>query len=100
MPVAFKKFSASLVLPLLVACGAPARAAPAKTVPVEGVLATVNRVPITEAQLATSKKVEGHDAKPIPPAVLLETAVREDLAAQSALKLGLDVDPPIRRRSA
>lgn len=86
----------ALILPvLLTACSAPPPA-------VEGALATVNGVAITAAELDLLSRPATHGA----PAAsgdrkaVLQTAIRQELAAQRAAELGLDQDPAYREELA
>src|SRR5262245_29866872 len=76
-----------VLLLLLASCGrTPAPAA--------GVLATVNGVAITAAELdQLGRPGHGNAATPDPGDGMLQTAIRQELAAQKAIELGLDADP-------
>lgn len=79
--------------PLSPALAAPGPAA-LPPAPAAGVLATVGQVPITEQDVRLALRLE--DDKPLEPdlrARVLETLIRQELAAQKATVLALDRDP-------
>jgi parvulin-like peptidyl-prolyl isomerase len=73
--------------------------------PRPGVLATVNDVPITEAEVRLRSKSSSHETGKLAPdatahaedpatsAAVLETIIREELMAQRAVELGLELAP-------
>lgn len=79
---------------------------------VEGVLATVNDVAITEAEVRLRSKRSSHEAgtmgeepqapeaDPAAQAAVLETLIRDELMAQKAVALGLELDPEAREAIA
>jgi peptidyl-prolyl cis-trans isomerase C len=82
----------------LVSCGRPT--APASASGASRVVATVNRVPLTEADLDQRTRrtptpgAPGHEVS----ANVLQTLVREELIAQKAVQLGLDREPGYREQ--
>ncbi len=80
--------------------------------PAGDVLATVNGVPVTRADVLLASRGAGHDSTAMPessmnPAIqknILETIIREELVAQRAAELGLTADAEeqreLRRREA
>lgn len=101
----------TFLLAVALGCGQPRTATelepPARPQPA-GVLATVNGVPITEADLLLRSKTSAHEAgtrteRPAEVALdregernVLDTVIREELMAQQAVALGLDDDPGLR----
>ena len=79
---------------LVVACGRD---------PGEGVLATVNGVPITEADIqfaSTRAGAHGTEGAPTDREEVLETIIQQELAYQRAVELGLDEESAYREQLA
>lgn len=95
----------AITLALAIGCGDRAKAPdkrPAPAVLTKDVIATVNGRPITQADLEQETPGDSHGKPPSPDRErnLLETMIRQELAAQKAAELGLDADPAYREELA
>lgn len=97
----------SLLAGLLLGCARkdPVPPGPAPGLPAawrSDAVAAVNGVLITRAEVSAASKVDSHQgpAAPEPQAQVVERLVREELATQRAVELGLDQDPAYREKLA